>query len=159
MMSALLDEQRCEKCSKLLFRGMVGLGFIEVKCARCGHINLLNSYDAMLHGTPGAYILVYDRSGRLIAGSHSAESILGYSADELQKQSMQEIDEAFDLSPLKGAGDRDFLTHWEKFHKNLSHHVNHKTKNNKMLENYARYYPIGSLTGVHTIGIFYTAPA
>jgi phage FluMu protein Com len=159
MMSALLDEQRCEKCSKLLFRGMVGIGFIEVKCARCGHINLLNSYDAMLHGTPGAYILVYDRNGRLIAGSNSAESTLGYSAAELQKQSMQKIDEEFDLSALKGDGNKKFLEQWEQFHKNLPHTVTHKTKNNKTLRNYARYYPIGSLTGVHTIGIFYTAPA
>jgi PAS domain S-box-containing protein len=156
MTSAVLDEKRCEKCQKLLFRGLVGIGFIEVKCTRCGHVNLLNSFDAMLHGTPGAYILVYDMTGNLIATSKSAERILGYGSKELQSRPMSSIDETFELRTIAESSQEKTLAEWERQHKSLSRQVSHLTKEGDLLQNHARYYPIGVLTGVYTIGIFYT---
>jgi len=36
------EEFRCENCKKLLFKYGAGIiVFIEVKCERCGHINIL----------------------------------------------------------------------------------------------------------------------
>lgn len=31
-------EYRCDNCKKLLFKGNVETGFVEIKCSKCGHL-------------------------------------------------------------------------------------------------------------------------
>lgn len=155
MVSRALDQIRCENCQKLLFRGIVGLGFIEVKCSRCGHVNVINSYDAMLHNTPGAYVLVYDSRGGLIAHSKSAEDILGYSTSELNRSSMQDIDATFPRITPTTSDHKLSRKEWESVHKHLSATVQHRTKDGATQPKAARYYPIDTFTGVYSVGIFY----
>ena len=38
-----LNNSRCGKCNKLLFKGEVKKDYIEIKCRRCGYINLFGS--------------------------------------------------------------------------------------------------------------------
>jgi len=38
-----LNNSRCKKCNKLLFKGKVNKDYIEIKCLRCGHINIFGS--------------------------------------------------------------------------------------------------------------------
>jgi PAS domain S-box-containing protein len=157
MIALDLDEQRCEKCQKLLFRGINGFGLIEVKCSRCGHVNLLNSYDAMLRGTPSAYIIVYDKSGRLIATSKSAEKILGYTPEQLQNMDMKTIDPAFQLQTIKSKNREDALDEWVGLHKGFPGTVKHRTAEGTEVSSNARYYPIGTFTGVYTMCVFYAS--
>jgi PAS domain S-box-containing protein len=157
MIALDLDEQRCEKCQKLLFRGINGFGLIEVKCSRCGHVNLLNSYDAMLRSRPNAYIIVYDKGGRLIATSKSAESILGYTPEQLQNMDMKIIDPAFQLQPITSKTRDDALDEWEGLHKSFPGAVKHRTAAGSTVNSNARYYPIGTFTGVYTMCVFYAS--
>ena len=154
-----LEQIRCESCQKLLFRGIVGLGFIEVKCSRCGHVNVINSYDAMLHNTPGAYVLVYDSRGGLIAHSKSAEKILGYTTSELNQSSMQDIDASFPRITPTPSDHKMTRQEWEDMHKNLPKTALHKTKKGENSPKAARYYPIDTFTGVYSVGIFYPSKA
>lgn len=155
MMALQLDEQRCEQCEKLLFRGVIGIGFIEVKCARCGHLNLLNSYEAMLHGKPGAYILVYDHTGTIVAASTSAEDILGYSGPELTDMSIKKLGATCTLPDFRSDDTIEALEAWEDFHATLPPIVHQRCKDGTIVDADARYYPIGTVSGVYTIGIFY----
>jgi len=41
MDNSFFKEYRCE-CKKLLFRGLLGSAVIEIKCRRCGKLNLFN---------------------------------------------------------------------------------------------------------------------
>ena len=156
MIAMELEEHRCEKCKKLLFRGLVGLGLVEVKCGRCGQVNVLISYDAMLHGKPGAYILVYNTSGEIIAASSSAEDVLGYTSGQLSKLHITDVDHDLGVCDASTKASVDTLQDWEKIHERLQSTATHHGSDGQTVQAQARYYPIGTLTGIYTIGIFYS---
>lgn len=76
----LLDEHRC-KCGKLLFKGMLFDGSIEIKCKRCDRLNKIDSIK--LPTDNRHYLLLMDSNGKIINASDSGCKILGYSRDEL----------------------------------------------------------------------------
>jgi len=41
--SVVSKEYRCNTCKKLLFRGFINDGIVEIQCYRCKTINLLRS--------------------------------------------------------------------------------------------------------------------
>ncbi len=50
----LLAEMRCQKCNKLLSKGEIERGILEVKCTRCKNINqfIFNNFIAREHSPP-----------------------------------------------------------------------------------------------------------
>lgn len=155
MISAQLEELRCTNCNRLLFRGIMGLGFIEAKCSRCGAINLLHSLDNILLNKPDTYILVFDTSGRVTIASHNAGAVLGYEDSELIHLPLEEIcAEAKGLPPLPHEVDGDALSLWEEYHKHLPDMVKHRRKDSNFVTATARFYPLLSANGIYSMGVF-----
>ncbi len=76
----LENEYRC-KCGKLLFKGILFDGSLEIKCRRCGELSRIGQIkhaDDLRH-----YLLLINDKGVVINASESACIILGYSTDEL----------------------------------------------------------------------------
>jgi PAS domain S-box-containing protein len=75
-----LNEHRC-KCGKLLLKGVFFDGTLEIKCKRCGEMNIIGNTKLIDDGIH--YLVVVNENGIIINGSDSACYILGYSRDEL----------------------------------------------------------------------------
>lgn len=72
-----LREYRCE-CGKLLFKGLLFLGVVEIKCKRCGKV------PAMEHFEPGVFALVEcDAAFSITTVSGHPRDVFGYECDEL----------------------------------------------------------------------------
>ena len=155
MFSVELEEQRCENCNRLLFKGILGLGFIEAKCTRCGNINLLHSFDSILLGKSDTYILVYDTLGKVIIASKNAMKILGYDTEELIGLPIKTLCENVkNLPPLPSKVDRDALAKWDTYHAQLPDKVTHHTKAGEGIQVAARFYPLLSANGIYSMGVF-----
>ena len=155
MKAVELDDQRCKKCHKLLFRGVLGMGIVEVKCPRCGHISSLHSVDTLLRGKKEAYILVYNPQGKIIVASKSAYQLLGYSKDELDELRIQDISPRNQLPILDDVTTDDALQEWERYHIGLTRDIIHRKKEGTMLEVSARFYPIPSYNGFYTVAVYH----
>ena len=81
MDSMLNKEYRCD-CGKLLFKGMLSSGRIEIKCLRCGKI-LTISDSNIINGPVDNYSISFKPNGEIVDASLSVEKILGYKPDEL----------------------------------------------------------------------------
>ncbi len=154
MIALTLDEQRCTTCKKLLFRGSFGFGFVEAKCSRCGNINVLNSFDTMLRATKDVYIIVYNNDSQIIASSSSTEDLLHYTGKQLADLTMCAIDKDFPTTSCKLANNIESLDDWETLHNKLPTRSIHLTSQGEKIPVIARYYPIGTLTGIYSIGVF-----
>ena len=84
----LLNEQRC-KCGKLLFKGILFDGILEIKCKRCDQINTMGDINIVDNATH--YLLVVDGKGKIINGSEAACYVLGYSHSELLGKDLSQI--------------------------------------------------------------------
>lgn len=88
-MIAALQEYRCQ-CGKLLFKGLMLVSLVEIKCLRCGTIQVINEMSSSFLGED-KYAFLYNEDGIILNASISANPILGYSPDELQKMSIYQI--------------------------------------------------------------------
>ena len=43
-----MQEVRCKKCKRLLYKGLVKQGVIEIQCRACGFINRLDYADSVV---------------------------------------------------------------------------------------------------------------
>jgi phage FluMu protein Com len=48
MEDSLFKEHRCKHCNKLLFKGAIGYGTVEIKCKHCKNINLFEGEKCKL---------------------------------------------------------------------------------------------------------------
>ena len=80
MRKLLSQEQRC-LCGKLLLKGVVFDGFIEIKCRRCGRINRIG--DVKLVNDDTHYLLIINEKGIITNADNSSCNILGYTYEEL----------------------------------------------------------------------------
>ena len=124
MLSLSLDEHRCNTCTKLLFKGTLGMGLIEVKCSRCGTLSLIHSFANYLKAKPTAYIIVYNPVGRVIAGSKSTKRILGKSIADIQD--IHDIQPDIKLPPVPNVkvepdGALTQLEEWQHAYETLPH--------------------------------------
>lgn len=69
-----LEGFRCEKCHKLL-AVHAGSGSYEIKCGRCGNLNML--LQEMLD-----QVIVTDPSGKILFVNEQLQKITGYTAEE-----------------------------------------------------------------------------
>lgn len=152
MVKTLLEELRCQSCGKLLLKGSLGLGVIEVKCTRCDAINLFHSLDDLVRSRDKSYILVFDQESKIVATSKNVETILSYSQAELIGLPMQTINplfvqpaperlERYDVGGSKGGSLLGKQTY----------EITHTKKDGAKLAVTARYYPFGSFSGEHTM--------
>ena len=87
-----LQDYRC-KCGKLLFKGFLVNGNVEVKCRRCGIIMNINGLVGDFSEID-RYVLLLSRRGEIINASDSAATILRYSVGELVNKNIRDIDAA-----------------------------------------------------------------
>jgi PAS domain-containing protein/phage FluMu protein Com len=109
MKNILQSNYRCTKCDKLLFRGLVLAGNVEIKCVRCGHITIIDTVIDIpdtIHG-PKNYSLIFNEGSFVVKANTAAETILGYSAAEFEKLSF------YDINPLIPANRYPVL--WNEF--------------------------------------------
>ena len=113
-MKETVADFRCA-CGKLLFRGMILSGGIEVKCRSCKRIETIESYAGSAADTE-RYVLVLNAEGAIVRTSASAPAILGYRRDDLPQKHASDV--VVMLSPqffsslweaLSGAGPTIFL--------------------------------------------------
>jgi PAS domain S-box-containing protein len=157
MIAVGVDESRCITCNKLLFRGALGIGFIETKCARCGTINIVHNFDGILEGRTGAYIIVYNSNGEIIIASKSVKSVLGYEVDEICNKTISDICARHDgiKTHLALTGSVTSIAAWEKQHAHMPHEIIHIAKDGKKIAANARYYPLHALANLYTMCVFY----
>lgn len=67
---------RCAQCGKLLAKDSTAAGKYEIKCARCGNLNLL--FEEMLE-----QIVITDPTGTILYANAATEKLSGYSLAEI----------------------------------------------------------------------------
>lgn len=82
-MTPLLRENRCIHCGKLLLRGLVFSGTIEIRCTRCKADNVITGITSSLERTD-QYSILFDYQGNIMGADRNAVAILGYTNEELQ---------------------------------------------------------------------------
>lgn len=112
-MPELLRECRCSECRKLLLKGIIFDGTLEIKCKRCGKINSIGI--AKHQDDPTHYLLIIDDKGKIIAFSSSACGSLGYAQSELIGKDFSQVNPTIPIelgkrlfgpeSPLDDQGD------------------------------------------------------
>jgi PAS domain S-box-containing protein len=80
MQKLLSQEHRCQ-CGKLLLKGIIFDGSIEIKCRRCGTVNKIG--EIKMSNDDSHYLLIINNDGMITNASSSASRILGYSNEEL----------------------------------------------------------------------------
>ncbi len=156
MMAIGLDDMRCEQCSKLLFRGSIGLGIIEVKCPRCGHINVLHAFEDLLRRQPNSYVIVFDSAGSIVAASKSTQKHLGYDLDDLRKLSMRDLgvenhelqEITYESTPIEIANKEGSFLGQPRYNSR------HTTKDKRVIDVAVRYYPFGIHSAQLTMAIY-----
>jgi phage FluMu protein Com len=88
-MKEVSEDFRCA-CGKLLFRGMILSGAIEVKCRSCKRIETIQSFSGSA-GDKERYVLVLDAEGKLLRFSASTPGILGYSVGQMSEKRASDI--------------------------------------------------------------------
>lgn len=80
-MREILNDYRCS-CGKLLLRGLIITGGVEVKCRYCKQTRTIEGIGmgSLQHD---GYILITDEHGRIVKVSSKASRILGYEKEEL----------------------------------------------------------------------------
>ena len=77
------NEHRCV-CGKLLFKGIIISGIMEIKCKNCGTMNRMGKMKIDESGQ--GYLLIINDKGLILDMSESACSVLGYTYEELVKK-------------------------------------------------------------------------
>lgn len=88
-MKQLHEDFRCA-CGKLLFRGLILTGEVEVKCRFCKETRVI-------HGLTGAladshrYVLFVDREGLIVRTGETAGAHSGYTPEDLARMYVQDL--------------------------------------------------------------------
>lgn len=85
----ILNDYRCT-CGKLLFRGFLLSGSVEIKCRNCKRIRAVHGVRSM-HPDPDRYVLVLATDGTVLKTSETAAAALGYRGTELQAMRVSEV--------------------------------------------------------------------
>jgi PAS domain S-box-containing protein len=88
-MKEILSGYRCE-CGKLLLKGFIFIGEIEVKCRYCKKMTSVSGINGSM-SNERRYLLVTDKTGNILRATASASSALGYTGDELRKMNIKDI--------------------------------------------------------------------
>ncbi len=75
-----LFDHKC-KCGKLLLRGAIFNGLIEIKCKKCGFVNKIDHNKII--NDDSHYVSILNSNGIITSASQTACNILGYSQEEL----------------------------------------------------------------------------
>lgn len=81
-MKEILTDYRCG-CKKLLFKGFIFVGEIEIRCRYCKRTSTVSGLNGNL-SNPDRYALVTDKQGRIIKTTSSIHTILGYEAADMK---------------------------------------------------------------------------
>ncbi|KKU85772.1 MAG: hypothetical protein UY16_C0069G0006 [Candidatus Gottesmanbacteria bacterium GW2011_GWA2_47_9] len=74
MEKQLLTEYRCA-CGKLLFKGLILVSVVEIKCKRCGVVKVFDT----IHGRPLLFTFILDTKGVIVDACRTARTL--YAAD------------------------------------------------------------------------------
>ncbi|HVU06388.1 MAG TPA: PAS domain-containing protein [Thermodesulfobacteriota bacterium] len=88
-MKDILDAYRCE-CGKLLARGFIMTGEIELKCRFCKRLTTIKGIGDQI-SAPDRYAMSLEEDGMVTAASESARTILGYARDELRRKNVSDV--------------------------------------------------------------------
>lgn len=116
---AVLNEYRCE-CGRLLFKGVLLNCNLEIKCKKCGKINIFRVFSN--HQIPASFTFTINESGIITDACHGAEAILDYSLQELVGKPVA------DICPLLN----DAESH-KKIYNFLAVNSMYKIKNNRFI--------------------------
>ncbi len=86
------NEYRCQ-CGKLLLKGTILNGFLEIKCKRCGIINKIGNLKHKKDSS--RYLLILNNEGIIINSNDVANTILGYTKEELNGKELSFINPTF----------------------------------------------------------------
>lgn len=87
-MNDLLNDYRCE-CGKLLLRGLVLTGEVEIKCKYCKLVKTILGIQSVNDSERCMLILATD--GSILKASRSAEYVLGYQHEELLQRNISDV--------------------------------------------------------------------
>lgn len=82
-------EYRCT-CGKLLFKGLLLLSVLEIKCKRCNTVRLIRELNGGIIGST-AFGMLLDGNGKIINICKNAPPILGWSIPELLTKNIIDI--------------------------------------------------------------------
>lgn len=85
---SLLNNYRCT-CGKLLLKGILFDGILEIKCKRCGEIVKIG--ESKLVEDSNHYLLIIDDKGIITNASDSILQILGYYPEEIIGKSLMQL--------------------------------------------------------------------
>lgn len=86
-MSELLEDYRCA-CGKLLFRGLLLVGSVEVKCRECKHVSIASGL-VHLSGKDRCTVVLNERGA--IVKTAFAQGATGYRPEELLQLRIQDL--------------------------------------------------------------------
>jgi nitrogen-specific signal transduction histidine kinase len=99
-----LNEYRCT-CGRLLFKGLLLVGTVEVKCKKCGRITSFeNTGNEFSFGD--RYALISNKAGQIINASPNAYKVLGYSMPELLRMRIEDVIQGFSTDLVASINDR-----------------------------------------------------
>ena len=125
--SSLLNDYRCT-CGKLLLKGIVFDGVIEIKCKRCGVISKIG--EAKLIEDSSHYLMIINDRGLITNVSQSIYDILGFTPFELIGKSLTYINSSLPKEiGIKFFGEDSLLNK----DSSLRLDTTHKTKSGKNL--------------------------
>lgn len=75
-----LEEYRCP-CGKLLFKGLILVSLVEVKCKRCSQITAFG--DLHKSKSPVSFLISVDKNGKIVDLCWGAEMLLGFPREKL----------------------------------------------------------------------------
>ncbi len=88
-MKNIHNDYRCS-CKKLLLKGFIFVGEIEIKCRFCKKTSVIKGVHAKLD-CPNYYIFVTDSDGKILKSTNSALETTGYSAEEIKTKYVHDI--------------------------------------------------------------------
>jgi PAS domain S-box-containing protein len=89
MQKLFSQEIRCD-CGKLLLKGMIFDGTLEIKCKRCNRIRELSKNNYIIDNEH--YLMLIDDKGSIVNISTSGCDILGYTNDEIVGKLFTQVD-------------------------------------------------------------------
>lgn len=125
-MKNVFEDYRCS-CGKLLFRGFILSGAVQVKCRECKRIVDMGGIAS--GSNDSLYLLVCNESGRIERASSSATAVLGMADQEICARDIADIlvffspefyDSLWNATELPNAGPLRFETLQRDAHKGYS---------------------------------------
>lgn len=83
------NEWRCE-CGKLLFKGTLMVGVMEVKCPRCKRMVYIQEFESVTTSQPSLFMVV-GLDGEILTVSDSAREVFGYTKEYAVGRNLSEV--------------------------------------------------------------------